>query len=201
MNFPKLTSYGILIGFVIALLWLVLVATAPLMIPSHTLLDLSGRVGVHDNDAQFAGLSPLPHAIYWIGDGECHQIAERSFFINGNEMPFCSRDTGLFIGLVIGFGALLFVRYKINPILAVVGLVPLGIDGGLQLVTSYESNNPLRLITGIVAGVACAMILAHFIFALKDDKPRPKPTPAAPEPEKTVPEAAIRPRSAKNTDN
>lgn len=185
MNLPKLTSYGILIAFAFSLVWFALVVTAPLMVPSHTLLDLSGRVGYHDNDAQFASLSPLPHAIYWIGDGECHQIAERSYYINGNEMPFCSRDTGLFLGFVMGFGALLFVRYKIHPVLAVLGLVPIGIDGGLQLVTSYVSNNPLRLATGIIAGVACAMLLAHFIFAFKDDKPRPKPTPALPIPEKS----------------
>jgi uncharacterized membrane protein len=185
MNPPKLTSYGILIAFVFCLVWFALVVTAPLMVPSNTLLDLSGRVGVHDNDAQFASLSPLPHAIYWIGDGECHQIAARSYYINGNEMPFCSRDTGLFFGLVLGFGPLLFVRYKIHPVLALLGLVPIGIDGGLQLVTSYVSNNPLRLTTGILAGAACAMLLALFIFAFKDDAPRPKPTPSLPKPEES----------------
>jgi len=185
MRLPKLTSYGILIAFVFCLIWFALVTTAPLMVPSHTLLDLTGRVGYHDNDAQFASLSPLPHAIYWIGDGECHQIASRSYYINGNQMPFCSRDTGLFLGLVMGFGALLFVRYKIHPVLALMGLVPIGIDGGLQFVTSYTSNNPLRLATGIMAGIVCAMLLAHFIFALNDDKPRPKPAPTLPEPAKS----------------
>ena len=185
MNLPRLTSYGILAAFVLCLVWFALVVTAPLMVPSHTLLDLSGRVGYHDNDAQFTSLSPLPHAIYWMGDGECHQIANRSYFINGNEMPFCSRDTGLFLGLVVGFGAVLFVRYRIHPVLALLGLVPIGIDGGLQLVTSYVSNNPLRLITGFIAGAASAMLLAHFIFAFEEDKPRPKPTPALPIPEKS----------------
>jgi uncharacterized membrane protein len=185
MNLPKLTSYGILTAFVFSLVWFALVVTAPLMVPSHTLLDLSGRVGYHDNDAQFASLSPLPHAIYWIGDGECHQLASRSYYLNGNQLPFCSRDFGIFLGLAVGFGALLFVRYKIHPVLAVLGLVPMGIDGGMQALTSYLSNNPLRLITGTTAGVACALLLAHFIFAFKDDQPRPKPTPAPPEPAKS----------------
>lgn len=155
-----------------------------MMVPPNTLRDLTGVVGQHDNDAQFSGLAPLPHAIYWIGDAECHQIATRSYFINGNQMPFCSRDIGLFFGLAFGMGIATFFRYKISPWLALVGFVPIGIDGGLQLVTDYESNNPLRLATGIVAGIAGALLLAHFIFALQEDKPRPKPAPAPPEAEK-----------------
>lgn len=185
MKLPKITSYGILAAFVFCLVWFALVVTAPLMVPSHTLLNLTGRVGYHDNEAKFVNLAPLPHAIYWIGDAECHQIAERSYFINGNQMPFCARDTGLFLGLAIGFGVLVFVRYKIHPVLVVLGLVPMGVDGGLQLVTSYESNNPLRLATGIAGGVVCAMLLAHFIFALQEDKPKAKAVPVLQEPKET----------------
>jgi len=52
------------------------------------------------------------------------------------------------------------------------GLVPIGVDGGLQLVTEYESNNLLRVATGLLAGMVLALLLAHFMFALQDDKPR-----------------------------
>lgn len=183
MRLPRVTSLGILAIFIFTSVWLALVVTAPLMVPSDTLRNLSGVVGVHDNEDQFASLSPLPHAIYWIGDGECHQIASRSFFLNGNELPFCARDVGVFLGLVFGFGIVTFYRYKMKPWLALVGLVPIGIDGGLQAVTSYESNNPLRLLTGFIAGVALALLMAHFLFVIKDDKPKPKPAPAPPVPE------------------
>ncbi len=183
MRLPKLTSYGILIAFVFCLAWFILVVTAPMMVPSNTLLDLSGKVGTHENDALFRNLSAIPHAVYWIGDGECHTISERSFYINGNQMPFCARDTGLFLGLLLGFAPLLFVRYRINPFLALIGLVPMGIDGGLQLVTSYESNNLLRLATGLIGGVACAMLLALFIFAIKDSGPSPRSREDEPRPD------------------
>lgn len=184
MRFPRLTSPVLFTAFLICAVWAALVITAPLMVPSHTLTDLSGSVGIHDNDLKFQGLSPLPHALYWIGDGECHQIASRSFFLNGNEMPFCSRDVGLFLGLAAGFMFVSFRKYKIKPVLALIGLVPLGLDGGIQLVTSYESNNPLRLATGILAGLAFSLLLALFVFTIQEDRDRPRPSPATRSPEK-----------------
>jgi len=183
MKFPKITSRVILTIFILSAAWTALVVTAPLMVPSNTLRDLSGVVGFHDNDAQFASLSPLPHAVYWIGDAECHQIAARSFFLNGNELPFCARDVGVFLGVAIGFGFVTFYRYKMKPWLALLGLVPIGIDGGLQLVTSYESSNPLRVITGFIAGAALALLLAHFLFVINEDKPKPTPVTVPPVPD------------------
>ncbi|MBE0518539.1 MAG: DUF2085 domain-containing protein [Thermoplasmata archaeon] len=166
---PKITSAAILLMFVLTSVWLLLVVVAPMLVPSNTLTDLSGRVGFHDNEALFSQLDPIPHAVYWIGDGECHQLADRSYFINGNQMPFCARDLGLFIGLAIGSGIVTFYRYKIHPILVLIGLVPLALDGGVQLLTDYESNNTLRMITGFIAGLVLALLLAHFMFALQED--------------------------------
>jgi len=155
--------------FVLSAVWLALVVTAPFMVPPNTLKDLSGRVGTHENDEQFASIGPLPHAVYWIGDAECHQIASRSYFLNGNEMPFCSRDVGLFFGIAAGFGLMAFYRYKMHPIFAILALVPIGLDGGLQAVTAYESTNPVRLITGLVAGFGLALLIAHFMFVIQED--------------------------------
>jgi uncharacterized membrane protein len=169
MRLPKITSPVMLAIFLLCAVWVALVAVSPFLVPAHTLRDLSGRVSVRDNTAQFMHLDALPKAIYSIGDVECHQIASRTLFMNGNEMPFCARDFGLFIGLAFGFGLMTFRRYKVNPILALVGLVPMGIDGGLQLVTSYESNNPLRLATGIIAGSALALLIALYVFLLSED--------------------------------
>ena len=174
MRLPKVTSRVVLVLFLISAVWLVLVLSAPFMMPPETLTDLTGRVGYHDNDQQFSSLSALPHAIYWIGDAECHQIAERSYFLNGNQMPFCARDLGLFFGIAAAFGFVAFYRFKINPILVLIALVPIGLDGGLQLVTDYESNNILRLLTGFLAGAALAMLIAHYLFVLGEDMEKSK---------------------------
>ena len=171
MRIPKVTSAAVLLMFAITLVWGALVVVAPMLVPAGTLTDLSGRVGVHDNDVLFDELSPVPHAVYWIGDAECHQLANRSFFINDNQMPFCARDVGLFVGLAAASGVATFVRYKINPLFVLAGLVPIGVDGGLQMVTEYESNNLLRVATGLLAGVVLALLLAHFMFALQEERP------------------------------
>jgi len=170
MRIPFVTSIALLFAFALCLIWLVLVVAAPFLVPSGTLTDLSGSVNVKDNVEQFRGLDPLPKAVYSIGDVECHQIRERSYFLNDNEMPFCARDFGLFIGLAGAFGLVVFYRFRMNPVLFVLGLVPLGLDGGIQLVTDYESNNPLRLATGIIAGAALALIIGQFVFIMQDDK-------------------------------
>ena len=179
---PRITSTVILTIFAATTLWAALVVTAPLMVPEGTLTDLTGTVGTHDNDDQFSSLNPLARAIYWIGDGECHQISNRSLFLNDNQMPFCARDLGLFLGLAAGFGLASFVLIRIHPVLVLVGLVPMAVDGGIQLVTEYESNNPLRLITGFVAGVALSLMFAHMIFAIQEGPVRKKPSPAGPAP-------------------
>ena len=170
MRLPKLTSTAVLVLFAVSLAWVLLVFAAPYMVPSGTLTDLSGRVGYRDNTARLHNLSLIPHAIYDFGDVECHQIKERSYFLNGNQMPFCARDVAIFVGIAFGFGLMSFYRYKLHPALVLIGLVPIGIDGGLQVVTSYESTNPVRLVTGLIAGFVCALMLAHFLFVLQEDR-------------------------------
>ncbi len=180
MRLPKITSRVVLVLFILSSVWLVLVVTSPLMVRPNTLRDLSGVVGGHENEHLFKNLNPLPHAFYWMGDAECHQLANRSYFLNGNQMPFCARDVGLFLGLVLGFLFATFVRWKIHPVLVLLGLVPIAIDGGLQIVSSYESTNLLRLATGTLAGLVLALLFAHFLFVIEKDAAKPKPTPAEP---------------------
>jgi uncharacterized membrane protein len=171
-----ITSGVLLVLFAASTLWVALSVTAPLMVPSDTLLDLTGTVGMRENDAQFESLSVVPRTIYIIGDLECHQIAERSFFLNGNQMPFCARDLGLFVGLMVGFGIATFISLQVNPVLLILGLLPLGLDGGIQLVTEYESTNALRVATGLLAGVALALLLAVFVFAFKEESAMKAPS-------------------------
>jgi uncharacterized membrane protein len=167
----------LLVVFVAAAVWFLLVLTSPLMVPTDTLTDLSGTTGLRDNDDQFAGLNPVARAVYVLGDIECHQLAERSYFINGNQMPFCSRDVGIFAGVAAGFGLATFFAVNINPVLLMLGLVPMGVDGGVQLVTAYESTNPLRLGTGLLAGASLALIIAAFVFAFRADRPNTEEGP------------------------
>ncbi len=149
---------------------------APFTLPPGQVTDLSGKVGTIDNQAQIDRMNPFAAAVYFFGDGNCHQIASRSFYLNGNEMPFCSRDVGVFVGLVAGMVLAIVARPKPRILLPLLGLLPMAIDGGLQLVSAYESSNLLRLATGLLAGVSIALLL--HVFAVRVLEPRPGGTGA-----------------------
>ena len=152
----KLTMLAIFV------VWLAVLLIAPFSLPSGSVKDLSGAVGRLDNPGQEARMNLFARSIYTMGDIECHQIAERSFYLNGNELPVCSRDIGISIGLVTGMLiGLLYVR-RIDPILLASGLMPMVLDGGLLAVSSYQSNYTLRVLTGILAGVVVALLLCEF---------------------------------------
>lgn len=147
--------------------WLGLVLVAPFTLPPGSVTDLSGRVSAIDNADQLAGMNPLAAAVYWAGDANCHQLASRSYFLNGNQMPFCARDLGLFAGLVLGMAVALFTQVRPRLYLVALGFVPMALDGGWQLLTDYESNNAVRLLTGILAGVSAAMLIHLLALSYK----------------------------------
>ncbi|NYZ79081.1 DUF2085 domain-containing protein [Candidatus Micrarchaeota archaeon] len=86
----------------------------------------------------------------------CHQLPERSLELFGQYMPICSRDTGLFLGVFIACVASFYSRRLPSILksswLAVLSVVPLGIDGLIQLLGFWESTNDIRLATGLFAG-------------------------------------------------
>jgi uncharacterized membrane protein len=78
-------------------------------------------------------------------------------------MPFCTRCTAIFLGLVVGVGIAMFLELELNILWIIIGLVPIGLDGGLQLLTEYESSNPMRFITGLLAGIVTGIAIGFII--------------------------------------
>jgi uncharacterized membrane protein len=152
------------------MIWLALVFIAPLSLPAGSVTDLSGSVGSLDNLDVIGQMNPLAATVYLLGDAQCHQLLERSFVINGNQMPFCSRDLGIFIGIVAGMGLAFSGKLKFGWKMALLLLVPMGLDGGAQLISSYESTNLVRLATGILAGVGLAYLLDWFATRMLEPK-------------------------------
>ena len=156
----------VLVPFIITMAWALCLVAAPLSLPAGSVKDLSGVVGIADNANQTAGMNPFARAIYDSGDINCHQRANRSLFINGNEMPYCSRCVGIFFGLAIGtmFSLFIIVELRLPYILA--ALLPIGIDGGMQLLGFWESTNPVRLATGGLAGFITGLALGYIFFVV-----------------------------------
>ncbi len=152
--------------FFVSLCWVILQFLAPLALPAHSVTDLSGLTAVSDNEEIIRDM-PLPwNVVYRIGDRLCHQKAERSLFINGNQMPFCARCTGIWLGLIAGISLLLVYTFEINERflgLVISGLIPIGIDGVGQLIGLWSSTQILRLFTGLIAGIVMGVALGVII--------------------------------------
>jgi len=133
-----------------------LLVLAPFLEPAGTVnFGENGIVGRFEHSQDIVHMqNPVSKLIYTFGDWECHQHASRSYFLNGNQMPVCARCTGIFVSMSVF--AMLFVFFRVKmPFWRIIALImPLALDGVVQLMSSYESSNIMRLITGILAGFA-----------------------------------------------
>ena len=96
----------------------------------------------------------------------CHQMPDRSFFFKGYQFPVCARCTGVILGEIIAIVVLLFVR--IYYWIAILCLIPIGIDWGLQFFNILKSDNVRRVITGTIAGFGLTYIYFYFFIAILD---------------------------------
>lgn len=101
----------------------------------------------------------------------CHRKPERSFFYKGHQFPVCARCTGFYISGIASIILLNFipVPYSLTTLLiGILLLIPCAIDGFTQLFEYRESNNILRLITGLIGGVGLIlvyeMMIRFFVF-------------------------------------
>ncbi len=166
----KLSILGFL-PFALLFTWVLLLFLTPFTQPPHTIyLGNEGKVSVMDNSAYITTHihNKIARWIYLSGDFMCHQHANRSFFIHGNQMAYCARCTGIFLGLAFGslIGAL--YRVRIGFSLYLLSVVPLGLDGVLQLLTPYESSNLMRIITGTLVGTFTALVFWYVVQDLQE---------------------------------
>ncbi len=194
----------------------------PALLPTGSVPELSGRANALDyvwKDSSWGDWGNEPHSenasmghdqsqhggkfawseldvfsafVYGFGDLNCHQKHQRSWVINENQMPVCTRDIGIIIGIFIG--GLIFRKRglnrwtirdsiisvlpdeKVEPfyfndrrfLLAFGGiallLLPTALDGGIQAISGYESTNLKRLITGFPMGIGIGLLFAG-VFA------------------------------------
>lgn len=113
----------------------------------------------------------LQKLLIWLGFGLCHQLPERSYVLGGLQAPVCVRDTGIYVGFILGFLLLVAIhperprelpRWYVWATMAAF-LAFMGWDG----ITSYsgirQTVNELRLITGLGVGFSVAVIILPMI--------------------------------------
>jgi len=95
---------------------------------------------------------------------------ERIVSKNGNvgyKFPVCSRDVGFYLFAFLGgiFLSMIDIYRNNEPpnsLWLILALIPIGLDGGTQLIGMRESTNLIRLITGSIAG----FILPFYIIPM-----------------------------------
>lgn len=102
----------------------------------------------------------------------CHRKPERSFFYKGKQFPVCARCTGFYLGY-FALPIFTFSIWMPSFLWIFLLMLPALVDGLTQAYMNRESNNWLRLATGIPAGAACMALAAllgqwigHLILAI-----------------------------------
>lgn len=96
---------------------------------------------------------------YW----GCHQMPRRSFFFRQYQFPVCARCTGIILGDIVSIvGVMIGITISITD--ALLMIIPMALDGGIQIKFNYESNNLKRLLTGIMAGIGTVMIVYNVLM-------------------------------------
>lgn len=126
----------------------------------------------------------------YLGAALCHRITDRSFEINGRQLPLCARCTGMYLGVALAFGVLLLAgrgrRTDLPPLpilLTLIGFIGLMGFDGLNSYSHffpnfphlYEPQNWLRLVTGMGTGLAMGLLifpaLAQTLWRDADGRP------------------------------
>ena len=121
----------------------------------------------------------------------CHQLPDRSYFINGHQLAVCSRCTGLYGGFVLTLLVYPLIRslrsteYPARKWL-ILAAIPLGIDFSLTYFGLWENTHTSRLLTGMLLGSVTVFYAMPGIIDLslrgrKIEKPRLAFTLASPE--------------------
>src|SRR5678815_379247 len=107
--------------------------------------------------AAAAGHNGLAFAIYRAFGTLCHQLPERSYFIDGHKFAVCSRCTGIYAGFAFTLLLYPLVRSLRNTAtpprsLLILSALPLAIDFSLTFFGFWENTHTSRLLTGALLG-------------------------------------------------
>lgn len=117
-----------------------------------------------------------------IGSVFCHQLPSRTLSLGGMQLPMCARDTGIYLGIFITI-VFLYATKRFNAdkppellysLVLCISTVPMLFDGVSSYLGLRESNNVLRLITGIYFGSSLMFLLvpaANFKPEYRNMKP------------------------------
>jgi uncharacterized membrane protein len=111
----------------------------------------------------FAHLSALAYQAF---NPFCHQLAGRSFHVNGIQLAVCARCTGVYLGLFLG-GVLFLALDKPMPKALLAFVVLLVVDGLLNSLGVVDTPAWARFGTGVFAGLSGGWLLGFGVSDLE----------------------------------
>jgi uncharacterized membrane protein len=109
----------------------------------------------------------------------CHQMPSRSYYIFGQQMAYCERNTAIYGTMALAAIAYGYLRKRglppLNLSLYVLFILPMAVDGFTQFFMLRESTWYLRGITGALFGIATAWFVLPRLdesFAAVDEEIR-----------------------------
>lgn len=133
--------------------------------------------------AAASGYSELAQGIYGAFATFCHQLPERSYFVDGHKLAVCSRCTGVYGGFV--FTLLIYplirsLKTTITPPRSwlLLAAIPLVIDFSVTFFGFWENTHTSRLLTGALLGGAAVFYVMPGIVELGLRSARSKETRA-----------------------
>ena len=140
-----------LVGCAVALAWVLLILTPPI--------------------AKANGFTGVSSPLYSFFSFMCHQMPDRSFYIDGEKFGVCSRCFGVYFGLFSGF--VIYPLWRridetepISRIWLFLSLVPIGIDWSLGVFGIWQNTFTSRFLTGLILGAACATFIVPAVVEI-----------------------------------
>jgi uncharacterized membrane protein len=119
-----------------------------------------------------SGRSGSANLIYSAYRFACHQLPSRSYFIFGQQVAYCHRDTAIYTSLFLAIIMFAFIRHRLKPLSwkgYVAFIAPMAIDGITQLFGLRSSNWQLRTITGALFGIGSAWLALPYLEEAFED--------------------------------
>lgn len=141
--------------------------------------------------ADARGKADLADIIYRAFAPLCHQLPDRSYFLDGHKLAVCSRCTGIYFGFAFTLLLYPLVRSLRNAAFPerrwlLLAAAPMAIDWSLTFFGIWENTHTSRLLTGLLLGSTAVFYVMPGIVDLSFRFRRRTLTPESPRPTFTL---------------